>query len=165
MRHVFFSFHYQRDIWRANVVRNSWVRSGGIQAAGYRDLSMWEAARTKNDQRLAGMIRSALHGTSVTAVLIGAETASRYWVWHEIVESWKRGNGLMGVRIHRIADSTGRREPRAGPNPFRGVRVRLDDGRIVDLSTRIQVYDWWHDDGQANFGSWVEDAAREAGRQ
>ncbi len=24
-RRVFFSFHYQRDIWRVNVVRNHWI--------------------------------------------------------------------------------------------------------------------------------------------
>ncbi|KKL85384.1 hypothetical protein LCGC14_1955320 [marine sediment metagenome] len=25
VRRVFFSFHYEGDIWRSNVVRNSWV--------------------------------------------------------------------------------------------------------------------------------------------
>jgi len=24
-RRVFFSFHHERDVWRANVVRHSWV--------------------------------------------------------------------------------------------------------------------------------------------
>lgn len=24
-RRVFFSFHYERDIWRANQVRNRWI--------------------------------------------------------------------------------------------------------------------------------------------
>src|SRR4051812_10242134 len=121
MRHVFFSFHYRQDIFRANVVRNAWVGKGGAHAAGYRDLSMWEEARTRNDRRLAGMIRDALHGTSVTAVLIGSQTASRYWVQHEIIESWNRGNGLVGVHIHGIADARDGSEARKGANPFRGI--------------------------------------------
>ena len=33
-RRVFFSFHYQRDIWRVNQVRNHWVAKDDRQAAG-----------------------------------------------------------------------------------------------------------------------------------
>src|SRR4051812_29913572 len=104
MRNVFFSFHYDNDIFRANVVRKAWVGAGGPEPAGYRDWSMWEEARTRNDQRLAGMIADALHGSSVTAVLIGEETAERDWVVHEIGASWERGNGILGIYIHQIAD-------------------------------------------------------------
>lgn len=56
MRNVFFSFHYANDVFRANVVRNAWIGAGGQEPAGYRDRSMWEAARTTNDRKLAGMI-------------------------------------------------------------------------------------------------------------
>ena len=33
-RKVFFSFHYERDIWRTNVVRNSGIVEGSA-AAGF----------------------------------------------------------------------------------------------------------------------------------
>ena len=39
-RRVFFSFHYERDIWRANVVRNSWLTKDR-EAAGFFDASLW----------------------------------------------------------------------------------------------------------------------------
>jgi len=35
-RSVFFSFHYENDINRAMIVRNSWVTKG-IQEAGFKD--------------------------------------------------------------------------------------------------------------------------------
>lgn len=37
-RRVFFSFHYERDIFQANVVPNSW-RTGDREAAGSFDAS------------------------------------------------------------------------------------------------------------------------------
>lgn len=45
---VFFSFHYERDIWRTNVVRNSGVVEGSA-AAGFHDASLWEEAKKKGD--------------------------------------------------------------------------------------------------------------------
>jgi len=38
-RKAFFSFHYERDIWRTNVVRNSSIVEGS-SAAGFHDASM-----------------------------------------------------------------------------------------------------------------------------
>jgi hypothetical protein len=106
MRNVFFSFHYQRDIWRANVVRNSGAVIGE-SAAGFRDASLWEEAKKKGDQAIKTLIDDGLRGTTVTVVLIGAETASRNYVTYEIEKSIERGNGLLGLRIHNIKDQRG----------------------------------------------------------
>lgn len=164
MRKVFFSFHYQNDIFRANVVRNSGVRAGSSWAAGFEDRSMWEEAHTRSDRRLARMIADALHGTSVTVVLIGAQTADRFWVEHEITKSWERGSGLLGVRIHGIRCMRTGTQSRPGPNPFVGLRGRDIDGRVVQLSKVIDVHDWVRDDGYLHFADWVETAARQVGR-
>ena len=75
-RKVFFSFHYQRDLWRVNVVRNSGVVEG-VSAAGFHDQSLWEETKRKGDDAIKKLIDSGLDGTVVTVVLIGAETASR----------------------------------------------------------------------------------------
>ncbi len=37
-RRVFFSFHYERDVWRAGQVRNSWVTKDREEAG------FWDAA-------------------------------------------------------------------------------------------------------------------------
>jgi hypothetical protein len=75
-RRVFFSFHYQRDLWRVNVVRNSGAVEG-IAAAGRHDASLWEETKKKGDSAVKALIESGLSGTTVTVVLIGAETATR----------------------------------------------------------------------------------------
>jgi len=51
-RRVFFSFHYERDVWRAQQVRNSWVTRPSRTAAGFFYRSLAEAAKTENDARL-----------------------------------------------------------------------------------------------------------------
>jgi hypothetical protein len=107
-RKVFFSFHYQRDLWRVNVVRNSGVIDG-VSAAGFYDASLWEDAKRRGDDAVKRLINDGLKGTSVTAVLIGAETAKREYVSYEIERSIALGNGLLGIRINDIKDKDGRR--------------------------------------------------------
>lgn len=45
-RRTFFSFHYQRDIWRVNQIRNI-SNITGYSAAGFQDASLWEEAKKK----------------------------------------------------------------------------------------------------------------------
>ena len=79
-RRAFFSFHFQRDIWRVNQVRNSWVVQQGEIEAVYYDASLWEEVKTKGNAALKRLIDEGLTNTSVTVVLIGAETSQRKWV-------------------------------------------------------------------------------------
>ena len=67
-RKVFFSFHYQRDLWRVNVVRNSGLIEG-VAAAGFHDASLWEETKKKGDDAVRRLIDSGLSGTTVTVVL------------------------------------------------------------------------------------------------
>jgi hypothetical protein len=145
-RPVFFSFHYEQDVWRATNVRNA-GKVDATTAAGWNDSSIWEEAKRKGRSELERVIKAGLRGTSVTAVLIGAETASRSWVTYEIQQSIGRGNGLIGVRIHRIKDQNGRRSGR---------------GRVPELLEQggYRIYDW----DRNSLGQWVEWAAIEAGK-
>ncbi len=161
-RRVFFSFHYERDIWRANVVRNSWVTQPDREAAGFWDASLWEEAKKQGDEAIKRMINRGLENTSVTAVLIGAETASREWVEYEIKKSFERGNGLLGIFIDGIKDRYGFPDGR-GANPFD--RLYLEgNGRRTYLSQIYPTYDWVQHDGYHGFVRWVEAAAQAAGR-
>lgn len=142
MRHVYFSFHYERDIWRANQVRNSGV-SLGPRSAGFSDRSLWEEAKTKGRAALEQMIEDGLHGTSATVVLIGRQTSQREWVDFEIERSIARGNAVVGVRIHHLKDGRGRRD---GPGL---VPPRL-------LAHEAPVYTW--NRRASALGRWVDDA-------
>lgn len=101
VRTVFFSFHYQRDIWRVNQIRNV-PNVVGNAAAGFKDASLWEEAKKKSDQAIEAMIDKALEGTTVTVVLIGAKTSGRKFINYEIKKSLGRGNGLVGIQIHHL---------------------------------------------------------------
>lgn len=160
-RRVFFSFHYERDIWRASIVRNSWLTQKDREEAGFWDTSLWEEAKKKGDEAIKRMINNALAGTSVTAVLIGAETSGRKWVKYEIRKSYEKGKGMLGVYIHNIKDSLGRTDKK-GDNYF-GEIGKDANGKSVYFFQLYPTYDWAKNDGYKNFGSWVEKAAKKAG--
>lgn len=100
-RRVFFSFHYDSDIWRANQVRNSNVVVGS-EVAGFFDHSEYEEAKKKGADAIKRMILRHLNGTSVAVVLIGTETTNRPWVKYEIEQAIALKNGLLGIRIHHL---------------------------------------------------------------
>jgi hypothetical protein len=156
-RHSFFSFHYERDAWRAGQVRNSWVTQDR-EASGFFDKAKWEEAKKKGDAAVKAWIDDQLKGSSVTVVLIGAETSTRDYVDYEITQSWAKNNGLLGVYIHNLKDSSQKTDTK-GANPFSKWTFKRGD-KVVSIPT----YDWVSDDGYKNLGTWIENAAREAGR-
>ena len=151
-RKTFFSFHFEGDSWRAGQVRNSNVVPVECET-GFMDACDWEEVKKKGDEAIEQWIESQLEGTSVTTVLIGTETADRPWVQHEVVESWNRGNGIVGVLIHNIRDQNGETAS-PGRNPLDD--VKLPSGR--SLAAVCRTYDWVIDNGRANLGSWIEEA-------
>jgi len=100
-RRVFFSFHYQNDINRVNIVRQSWRfrPEDGTKPADWFDHSIWENAKRTGPLALKRLIRGGMAGSSVTCILAGAETWARPWVRYEIAHGLARGNGLLVVYI------------------------------------------------------------------
>ena len=107
-RKVFFSFYYERDVWRAGQVRNSWVTKPDRDTAGFWDSASWEEVKKKGDAAIKKWIDDQLTGTSVTVVLIGAETSNRDYVKYELEKSWGKGNGILGIYIHQMKDKDGK---------------------------------------------------------
>lgn len=160
-RRAFFSFHYERDVWRASQVRNSWVTQER-ESAGFWDAAAWEEVKKKGEDAIHKWIDNQLNGTSVTVVLIGAETALRPYVGYEIQQSHNRGNGMLGIYIHNLKNSNGRTDA-AGTNPLTNWHV-VRDGKQVLLSDLYPTYDWVSGNGYANLGDWIEAAAKRAGK-
>lgn len=143
-RRVFFSFHYERDIWRANQVRNSWATKPDREAAGFWDAAAWEEVKKKGEEAIKRWIDKQLEGTSVTVVLIGTETSDRKYVQCEINQSWNKGNGLIGIYFQKLKDKDGKTDLK-GADPF------------VKLGYKgIRNYDWIDDNGYDYLGDWVE---------
>lgn len=161
VRRTFFSFHYDRDIWRSSIVRNSWLTQDR-EAAGFWDASLWEEAKRRGDEAIRRLIDNGLKNTSVTVVLIGSQTAGRNWINYEIIESYNKKNGLLGVYIHNIRDSS-RNIDSKGRNPFDYVYIGRGENKTL-FSQLYPTYDYVNDDGYNNLGYWIERAAQKAGR-
>jgi len=161
-RRVFFSFHFERDIWRVGQIRNSWLTKPDRESAGYWDAASWEEVKKKGDDAIKRWINSSLDNTSVTAVLIGAETSDRQWVRYEVQQSYKKGNGMLGIYIHNIRDRNGMKDI-AGSNRF-GELDKDVYGNNIYFWQLYPTYDWVTSNGYQNLGLWIEEAARKAGR-
>jgi len=156
-RKTFFSFRFKDDNSRAGVVRNSWVTQDR-KAAGFFDSAEWEKVKKKKDSDIEKWIDGQLSGTSVTVVLIGQNTAGRKWINYEITSSHKKGNGLLGIYIHKIKNLD-KKTSNKGSNPFKGWTFKKGDKVIT-----YPVYNWVDDDGYKNMGDWIEKAAKTAGK-
>jgi hypothetical protein len=160
---VFFSFHYERDVHRVNLVRSCWVTGSDRAEAGIWHPAIWQRIKQQGDDAIRRTIDEGLRDTSVTLVLIGAETAYRPWVHHQVRESIERGNAIVGIRIHNIPDPRNGQRDVAGPNPldlYANNRVALG----LPRSFSWPVYDWRDDNGFANLARWIEAAALQLGR-
>lgn len=144
-RKVFFSFKYD-DVHRAMNVRNSNV-IGGILKSGFIDKAEFETVERAGDSAIKAWIDNQLSGTSVTVVLVGANTDKSKWVKYEIAQSIARGNGLLTIDISKISDMCG--------NTTNCCALRAPG---------YKHYLWNKENGRENLGLWVEAAAKAAGK-
>lgn len=161
-RRAFFSFHYENDVWRANIVRNSWVTKPDTEAAGFVDAADFEEVKKGGDAAIKRWIDKQLEGTSVTVVLIGSDTSNREYVKYELQKSYQKGNGMLGIYIHQLKDRNGNTSSK-GSNMF-GEIGKDASGNPVYFSSDYPCYDWVDNNGYINLGSWIETAAKKAGR-
>lgn len=161
-RKVFFSFHYENDVWRTNIVRNSWITKPDRETAGFIDAADFETIKKGGDSAIKKWIESQLVGTSVTVVLIGSETNNRDYIKYELEQSWKKENGILGIYIHQLKDKYGNSSPK-GNNTFGPIFSGSSDTKKY-FYERFETYDWVDDDGYNNLGIWVSNAAKKAGK-
>jgi hypothetical protein len=129
-RRVFFSFHYERDIFRVSQIRNSGITKGSYEQSGFIDHADWESLERQGDDAIKRWINSQLNGASVSVVLIGAETFNRPWVNYEIQQSYSDRKGMLGVYIHQLKERTCKCQlPRKGPKRMRVIGYPQDDRR------------------------------------
>ncbi|HEV2380848.1 MAG TPA: TIR domain-containing protein [Terriglobia bacterium] len=164
-RRVFFSFHYDEDIWRVNQIRNMGV-TRDWETMPFLDHASWEAVKRKGDAAVKAWIDRQLDGSGVTVVLIGSQTANRKYVKYEIQESHRRGNGLLGIYINGLKNQEGQTSGK-GRNPFDDFTAQVDGwfGPTTKRFSEIYpTYDWVWNSGYQNINGWIEEAAKKAGR-
>ena len=156
-RRVFFSFHYENDINRSMTVRNSWVTQGK-EAAGFVDKAEFEQIERQGKNAVHAWIDKQLEGTSVTVVLIGAETLNRPFVQYEICKSIQRGNALIGVHVNGIKDM--RTSLTSDKGKVHTIIGNYSDGTPAYFDDVCDgIYDYTTQNGYYNMGRWIEAAA------
>ena len=131
-RRVFFSFHYEPDNWRAAQVRNMGTVEGNEPVSD----NAWEEVTGAGDWAIKRWIAEQQRRRTCTVVLVGSNTAGRKWIKHEIITSWDKGMGVVGIHIHGLKNQD-RRISNRGRNPFEDITV----GRYGDkLSSIVTCY-------------------------
>lgn len=121
---VFFSFHYDRDAWRVQQV----INIGALEGQTILSAQKWEEVKRQGEQAIKNWIAEQMKYKSAVVVLVGADTANRKWVRHEIAYAWDDYKPLVGIRIHGLANQEGHTDV-SGDNPFE--RVTLKGGGTV----------------------------------
>ena len=162
VRHVFHSFHYQPDNWRAQQIRNIGAVEGNVPAHP----NNWEEIKRQGDAAIQRWIDEQMGGRSCVIVLIGSATANRKWINYEITKGWNDGKGVFGIYIHHLKDSN-QNQTYKGKNPFD--YIVFSDGRV--MSSVVSTYDppYKRSDScynhiRENMEEWVETALRQRGR-
>lgn len=109
---VFYSFYYERDVSRVQLVRNI----NALEGQPLLNAQEWEQVRRRGQQAIVNWINKEMRYKRAVVVLIGQETASRPWVIYEIEKAWKDKKPLVGVHIHGLS-SFGSAD-RKGADPF-----------------------------------------------
>src|SRR5580692_954088 len=158
-RKVFYSFHYKPDNWRAAQVRQMGVIEGDAPVSDHD----WEKVTKGGDEAIKKWIAGQMSGKSCAVVLIGADTAGRKWINHEIVKAWDDKKGVFGIYIHNLLNADERKSTK-GANPFDRITIGGTDKK---LSSLIKAYDPPISDSKEiyayikkNLGQWVEAAIK-----
>lgn len=131
-RQVFFSFHYNKDVWRAGQVKNM----GVVDNSSTWSANDWEEVKEKSDTVIKNWIDSQMAMRSCIVVLVGKETSTRKWVKYEIEKAYALGKGIVGVYVHKLKDADGDQTTQ-GSNPFYSVYTK--DGHR--LSNYVECFD------------------------
>lgn len=128
-RKVFYSFHFDKDFWRTQQVRNI----NALEAQPLVAPNAWEEVKKKGDAAVKKWIDDNMVGKSCVVVLVGADTSKRPFVTYEISKGWNEGKGVVAIRIDKLLDKDGR-SGTAGANPLANVSFTAKSGTLADVA-------------------------------
>jgi hypothetical protein len=152
-RQVFYSFHFDNDVHRVQLIRNIGVLEGNAPVSA----NEWEEVKRNGDSAIKKWIDDNMKNRSCVIVLVGEQTANRKWVKHEILKAWKEKKGLLGIYIHNV-NCMRNGKGKKGANPFD--HFKFPDGS--KLSKYVGCFDPSSTDAYnhiaANIDTWIEQA-------
>lgn len=151
---VFYSFHFDADVFRVQQIRNMGVITGDEPVKA----NEWETIK-KSDASIDAWIEKNMKDKDAVVVLIGAETSTRPWVKYEIRHAWETGKALLGVRIHNLKNIDGK-IANVGNNPFNAFTFKHKGSVVVPLVFDPKASDAYGDieDG---ISDWIAKAIRQ----
>lgn len=151
----FLSFHYKDDCWRVSQVK----KIGAIEEQPLLDSNDWESIKKKGDAAIETWIADNMKGKKCLVVLVGAKTAGRRWVKHEIKKAWKDGLGVLAIHIHNLKNADEEQSDK-GSNPFTGLTVDGEavTGKVYDPPYKISTNVYNHI--KENISDWIDEAIK-----
>lgn len=152
---VFFTFDYENDFFRANVVRNAWVSRYG-QAEGFWEDDVCQKLKQNDESYIDPIISQTIEKSAATIVLIGTKTSELNYVRYAICQSRLRGKGVVGIYIHNIKDESGKKAA-IGSSRF-GEIDKDENNESLFFWQLYPLYRWVIDDGESHLMTWVKKA-------
>ncbi|MBK7129071.1 MAG: TIR domain-containing protein [Crocinitomicaceae bacterium] len=159
-RKIFYSFHYQNDVFRVQQIRNI----GALEENEPVSANNWEEVKKGGDKAIEKWINDNMQNRTCVVVLVGEETAARPWVRYEIKKAWNEGKGVLGIYIHNLKCAKKIKENpfssgkcNKGTNPFDSFTV---DGKNMSdyVSCHNPNSSDPYNDIKSNLEKWIENA-------
>ncbi len=154
-RQIFYSFHYDNDVFRVQQIRNMGALEDNKPVAA----NDWETVKRGGDKAIEKWIDDNMKYRSCVVVLIGEETAKRPWIKYEIKKAWQDGKGLLGIHINNLKDPKNGTCSK-GTNPFDQFTFKDNNGNIKSIPCKSPSSTDAHNDIKNNIESWVEEAIK-----
>lgn len=152
-RQIFYSFHYDNDVFRVQQIRNM----GALEENKPVSHNEWETVKKGGDKAIEKWIDDNMKYRSCVVVLIGEDTHKRPWVKYEIKKAWEDGKGLLGIHINNLKDpKTGTCSK--GINPFDQFTFKDNKGNIKTIPCKTPSVSDAYNSIKNNIESWVEEA-------
>lgn len=95
-RRIFISRAYEDQAKAKGFNLLRWNKNVDVEFVGRHLL---DPVKSTDPDYITRKIKEQLSGTSVTVVLVGADTANSTWVQREIDWSLEKGNGVLAIRL------------------------------------------------------------------
>jgi hypothetical protein len=154
-RQIFYSFHYDNDVFRVQQIRNI----GALEDNKPVSANEWETVKRGGEKAIEKWIDDNMRYRSCVVVLIGTETSKRPWIKYEIKKAWQDNKGLLGIYVHNLKD------PRTGTcsmgaNPFEQFNFKDKDGNKKTIPCKNPSSIDAYNDIRRNMEAWVEEAIK-----
>lgn len=161
-RQVFFSFEYNKDIWRAGQIRNM----GKVDNSSTFSDNDWEEVKEKTDTAIRNWIDNQLKMRSCLVVLIGSTTSTRKWVQYEIKKAYELNKGIVGIYINKLKDKNGYQSLK-GCNPFYHIYTNSNERLskyVTCFESKCLNSTYVYNDIKNNIENLIEEAIFNAGK-